>query len=48
MIKSTALTLLLLCGATAALSAENWPQWRGPSLNGLSGEKNLQIGRAHV
>src|SRR6266850_3858704 len=21
--------------------AENWPQWRGPSLNGLSAEKNL-------
>jgi outer membrane protein assembly factor BamB len=21
--------------------AENWPQWRGPSLNGVSGEKNL-------
>ena len=22
-------------------SAENWPQWRGPNLNGTSGEKNL-------
>ena len=21
--------------------ADNWPQWRGPNLNGLSGEKNL-------
>ena len=21
--------------------AENWPQWRGPSLNGVSGEQNL-------
>ena len=21
--------------------AENWPQWRGPALNGVSGEKNL-------
>lgn len=21
--------------------AENWPQWRGPTLNGISGEKNL-------
>jgi outer membrane protein assembly factor BamB len=30
--------------ATAALpSAENWPQWRGPSLNGLSAEKNLPV-----
>ena len=23
--------------------AENWPQWRGPSLNGLSNEKNLPV-----
>ena len=27
--------------ATAAVSAENWPQWRGPSANGVSGEKGL-------
>ncbi len=25
------------------LSAENWPQWRGPSLNGLSADKNLPV-----
>ncbi len=25
----------------AAVRAENWPQWRGPSLNGTSAEKNL-------
>jgi len=25
------------------LLAENWPQWRGPSLNGISGEKNLPV-----
>lgn len=25
----------------AAAQAENWPQWRGPTLNGISGEKNL-------
>jgi outer membrane protein assembly factor BamB len=25
------------------LGAENWPQWRGPTLNGLSGEKNLPV-----
>jgi outer membrane protein assembly factor BamB len=24
-------------------SAENWPQWRGPSLNGVSSEKNLPV-----
>jgi len=23
--------------------AENWPQWRGPSLNGISGETNLPL-----
>ena len=27
--------------ATAAVSAENWPQWRGPSANGVSAEKGL-------
>jgi outer membrane protein assembly factor BamB len=28
---------------TSVVHAENWPQWRGPSLNGLSGEKNLPV-----
>lgn len=28
---------------TAVAHAENWPQWRGPNLNGLSGEKNLPV-----
>src|SRR6186997_70688 len=23
--------------------AENWPQWRGPSLNGLSAERTLPV-----
>jgi outer membrane protein assembly factor BamB len=27
--------------AVSSLCAENWPQWRGPNLNGVSGEKNL-------
>ena len=27
--------------SVAVLSAENWPQWRGPQLNGVSGEKGL-------
>ena len=27
----------------AAPTAENWPQWRGPSLNGVSGEKSLPV-----
>ena len=36
--------VLALCSCTiATLSAENWPQWRGPSLNGLSAEKNLPV-----
>jgi len=26
---------------TSVGQAENWPQWRGPGLNGVSGEKNL-------
>ncbi|HKE85899.1 MAG TPA: PQQ-binding-like beta-propeller repeat protein [Vicinamibacterales bacterium] len=29
--------------AAAHTAAENWPQWRGPALNGLSGEKNLPV-----
>ncbi|HET9942795.1 MAG TPA: pyrrolo-quinoline quinone, partial [Terriglobia bacterium] len=33
-----ALPALLL--ATTA-TAENWPQWRGPSSHGISSEKNL-------
>ena len=36
------LALGVFLGATVA-HAENWPQWRGPSLNGLSAEKNLPI-----
>ena len=44
MLKPMALVLVLLCGAAVAVpTAENWPQWRGPSLNGLSGEHNLPI-----
>ena len=27
----------------AVVHAENWPQWRGPSLNGISNEKNLPV-----
>ncbi|MGB7220718.1 MAG: PQQ-binding-like beta-propeller repeat protein [Vicinamibacterales bacterium] len=29
--------------APATLTAENWPQWRGPSQNGNSAEKNLPV-----
>ena len=33
--------LLLLASATPAAQAENWPQWRGAKLDGISNEKNL-------
>ncbi|MBC8030516.1 MAG: PQQ-binding-like beta-propeller repeat protein [Pyrinomonadaceae bacterium] len=29
--------------STTVASAENWPQWRGPSLNGVSAERNLPV-----
>src|SRR5262249_39828008 len=29
--------------ALNVVSAENWPQWRGPALNGVSDEKNLPV-----
>ena len=43
MLKRTALTLILLGTVVAAQAAENWPQWRGPQLNGISGEKDLPL-----
>ena len=27
----------------ASLRADNWPQWRGPFLNGVSSETNLPV-----
>jgi outer membrane protein assembly factor BamB len=38
---SLAIVITLL--SVAAVSADNWPQWRGPSLNGISAEKNLPL-----
>jgi outer membrane protein assembly factor BamB len=36
--------LSLLVGVAVAVpQAENWPQWRGPVLNGVSGEHNLPV-----
>jgi outer membrane protein assembly factor BamB len=32
----------------AGLRADNWPQWRGPSMNGLSAEKNLPTNWSHT
>jgi outer membrane protein assembly factor BamB len=37
---SVVATLLVLFGIA---KADNWPQWRGPSLNGVSNEKNLPV-----
>jgi outer membrane protein assembly factor BamB len=39
-------TIRIIClaaGAILSAGAENWPQWRGPSLNGVSNEKNLPV-----
>ena len=36
------ITLLVLAAATV-LSAENWPQWRGPQMTGMSSEKGLPV-----
>src|SRR6266446_4728154 len=36
----------VICLAALAISsvaAENWPQWRGPGLNGISNEKDLPV-----
>ena len=41
--RTRTLAALLIACAVAPLGAENWPQWRGPSHNGISGEKNLPI-----
>ena len=38
-----ALIVTMLWAATASLPAEQWPQWRGPSMNGVSGETDLPV-----
>jgi outer membrane protein assembly factor BamB len=35
------LAVILVSGIV--VSGQNWPQWRGPSLNGVSSEKNLPV-----
>ncbi len=42
MLRSAVLAFIALVSITPARS-ENWPQWRGPNLNGISGEKNLPL-----
>lgn len=39
---SVSIALIVLL-AVFCVHAENWPQWRGPALNGVSGEKNLPV-----
>ena len=39
---------IFLASTVVSLNAENWPQWRGPSRNGLSTEKNLPIKWSHT
>jgi outer membrane protein assembly factor BamB len=41
--RSRTIAALLVACAVAPLGAENWPHWRGPSHNGISGEKNLPV-----
>ena len=36
-------SLSLAIAAVVTLSADNWPQWRGPPLNGVSTEKGLPM-----
>jgi outer membrane protein assembly factor BamB len=43
MTKPLVLAGLLAACAVTQLTAENWPQWRGPLLNGLSREANLPV-----
>ena len=42
-VKTLLALLAVLAGSSAALAADNWPQWRGPLLNGLSLETNLPV-----
>jgi outer membrane protein assembly factor BamB len=37
------LSISLVMVLAATLSADNWPQWRGPQLNGTSNEKGLPL-----
>jgi outer membrane protein assembly factor BamB len=37
------LALVITCGTAALLRAEQWPNWRGPSSNGVSRETNLPV-----
>jgi outer membrane protein assembly factor BamB len=36
-------SLFITSWVSAVALGDNWPQWRGPNLNGTSGEKNLPV-----
>ncbi|MBS1790346.1 MAG: PQQ-binding-like beta-propeller repeat protein [Acidobacteria bacterium] len=40
---AVAFTSLLSLVSLAVVSAENWPSWRGPMMNGISNERNLPV-----
>jgi len=37
------ITALSTIASLNIVTADNWPQWRGPALNGISSEKNLPV-----
>lgn len=41
--QSILLVVVLMAVSHGIARAENWPQWRGPELNGVSREKNLPV-----
>ena len=41
--KRTLVVMAIVLLSFAIVQAENWPQWRGPNLNGVSNEKNLPV-----
>jgi outer membrane protein assembly factor BamB len=41
--KSLLALVLMTSSLTVVLRADNWPQWRGPSFNGSSAERNLPV-----
>ena len=41
--RTLVVTICVIGSAFTALQAENWPQWRGPSANGISSETNLPV-----
>jgi outer membrane protein assembly factor BamB len=42
-LRACVLSLAIGCAAVVTIAAENWPQWRGPLMNGVSTEKGLPL-----